>query len=288
MRRVINKTQTMTRRGLVKHIAERLAPLYGGREASSIASVAAEYLCGFSRREMIADPEREVWLPENFEDVVSQLENFRPVQYVVGRTEFCGREFCVGEGVLIPRPETEELVDWVVKTADGGPCRILDVGTGSGCIAVSLAARLSGSSVTALDISAQALDYARRNAELGGVSVDFVEGDILDERLDLGLFDIIVSNPPYVPASDAGLMCRNVLDYEPHNALFVPDDDWLLFYRAVSRFAGRSLRAGGRLFFEIYENAAHRTAAMLEENGFYDVEIRNDLNSKPRMIRCRK
>ena len=278
----------MTRRGLVKHIMERLAPLYGEREASCIASVAAEYLCGFSRRDMIVDPEREVRLPGNFEDVVSQLENFRPVQYVVGRTEFCGREFCVGEGVLIPRPETEELVDWVVKTSDGGPCRILDIGTGSGCIAVSLATQLSESSVTALDISAQALDYARRNALLNGVSVDFVEGDILDERLDLGLFDIIVSNPPYVPASDAGRMCRNVLDYEPHNALFVPDDEPLLFYRAVSRFAHRSLRAGGRLFFEIYENAAHRTAAMLEDAGFADVEIRNDLNSKPRMIRCRK
>ena len=278
----------MTRRQLVKHIADRLAPLYPQREAESIAMIVAQHMCGFTRRDMIVAPEVQVSVPEDFDAALSQLEAFRPVQYVTGSAYFYGRCFRVGEGVLIPRPETEELVDWVVKTADAGPCRILDIGTGSGCIAVSLAAELSESRVTGLDISERALDYARENARLNGVSVEFVEGDILDERLDAGVFDIIVSNPPYVPASDARSMCRNVLDYEPHSALFVDDDEKLLFYRAVARFAKRSLAGRGLLFFEVYEKAAEDTARMLEDTGFADVEIREDLNSKPRMIRCRR
>lgn len=278
----------MTRRGLVRHISGRLAPLYGEREAAGIAMILAEHLCGFSRREMIVEPEKEVTLPEGFEETMRQMENFRPVQYVVGRTEFYSREFRVGEGVLIPRPETEELVDWVISAVRGTPCRILDIGTGSGCIAVCLAAELPESSVSALDVSPLALDYARKNARLNGVSVDLVQGDILDEALDVGAFDVIVSNPPYVPASDAKSMCRNVLDYEPHSALFVPDDDLLLFYRAAAHFARRSLSAGGSLFFEVYENAAVQTASMLKNEEFADVEVRSDLNGKPRMIRCRK
>lgn len=276
----------MTRRELLKYVTERLSPLYGEREALGVAYIVAEHFCSFTRRDAIVEPDAEVVLPDDFDAVMLRLLSYCPVQYVTGWAEFYGRRFHVGSGVLVPRPETEELVAWILKTRRT-PCRILDVGTGSGCIAVTLAAELDGSNVCAVDISPDALAYARRNAADVGVSVDFRQADILDEALNQGEFDVIVSNPPYVPCSDAGSMCRNVTDFEPGQALFVPDDDILLFYRAIARFALRSLAPGGELFFEIYENAARLTGDMLSDMGFSDVEIREDINSKPRMIRCR-
>jgi len=277
----------MTRREIFELFAARLSPLYGIREARSAAGIVVQHFCGFTRRDLIVEPDAPAVFSGDMELVLRQLLDFRPVQYVVGRADFCGRAFEVGEGVLVPRPETEQLVDWIVKTTGDAACRILDIGTGSGCIAVSLAAQCPRCRVAGMDISEQALRYARRNAHLHGVKVDLAQADILDSTLEAGEFDIIVSNPPYVPASDAASMCRNVLDYEPHEALFVPDDDVLLFYRAAADFALRSLADGGSLFFEVYENAARQTAGMLAEKGFSQVELRSDLNSKPRMIRCR-
>ncbi len=278
----------MTRREVLDLFAGQMTPLYGSREAHSAAAVVAERFCGFTRRDYIVEPDAPAVFSGDAELVLRQLLDYRPVQYVVGQADFCGMTFEVGEGVLIPRPETEELVDWIAKSSGGAACRILDVGTGSGCIAVSLAAQMPHCRVTALDISEQALGYARRNARRNGAEVDFVHADVLDPSLDVGQFDIIVSNPPYVPASDASSMCRNVLDYEPHLALFVPDDDVLLFYRAVADLALRSLAPRGSLFFEVYENAARQTAEMLSGKGFSQVCLRDDLNSKPRMVRCRR
>ncbi len=216
---------------------------------------------------------------------VERLAAGEPLQYVLGESEFYGRRFVVRPGVLIPRPETEELVDRIVHTEGGRPCRILDVGTGSGCIAVSLALELPGAEVYAADISDVALETAAENCRRLGARVTLRRADALN---DLAArfperFDVIVSNPPYVPAGDRAVMHPNVRDYEPSLALFVPDDDPLRFYRAIARAGRRMLRPGGRLWFEIYERAAAGMTALLEAEGYTQTEIYRDLFDKERM-----
>lgn len=277
----------MTRAEVLAEVTCRLEPLYGRAEAASIARIVAEELCGFTFVQYISEPHAAASVPQNFGQMLQRLCEWCPVQYVTGRTEFLGRSFAVGPGVLVPRPETEELVRWVVGSCSG-PCRILDAGTGSGCIAVSLAAELPQAEVCAIDISERALDWARRNAQSAGVQVQFRKADMLDGRLCAGMFDAIVSNPPYVPLAERSQMLPNVTDYEPAEALFVPDDDPLLYYRAVAAFACRSLRPGGLLFFEIHRSAAPGLERMLRDMGFDDVQTRNDMNDKPRMMRCRR
>jgi release factor glutamine methyltransferase len=223
----------------------------------------------------------------DFDRVVEELKGGRPVQYVLGRAEFCDLEFEVAEGVLIPRPETEELVYRIAEMAKRG-ARILDIGTGSGAIAVSLAKLVKESRVVAVDISREALTIARRNAERLGAEVEFVEADALGDLSRLGEFDIIVSNPPYIPQSDIVDMRKNVVDFEPHTALFVPDDDILKFYRATAENGRKMLREGGSMWFEIYEKAGDATCAMLCEKGFTRNEIIEDANLKPRMVWSRR
>ena len=263
---------------------------YDEREAHSLALWAVEALTGADRVQLLVDPHREVEHVdmEEVERVERELSEARPIQYIIGTTEFCGLQFAVGEGVLVPRPETEELVRWVVDECPTAR-RILDIGTGSGAIAVSLAKLLPQAKVAAMDISEVALDYASRNAAANGVKVRVVQGDALSDWA--GAFeelDVVVSNPPYVPASDRASMHRNVRDYEPELALFVPDDDLLRFYRSIADGATRALRTGGALYFEIYEGAAEQMIEMLTERGWTDIELRRDFNNKNRMIRCRK
>ena len=274
----------MTRRGTIDALAARLTGLYDAREARSIALAAVAELSGLSPSALLTDPEAELAV-EGLEEPAARLAAGEPLQYVVGHTEFYGRRFAVREGVLIPRPETEELVRWIAESPAPDNPAVLDVGTGSGCIAVTLARLIPGARVTAVDISEKALSIARENARRLDAEVDFRQGDALGELFpgQREQFDLIVSNPPYIPRREKASMRVNVTGYEPAEALFVEDDDPLIFYRAIARNARRLLRPGGRLYFEIHENFADETLRMLTREGFPDTAVRRDLNDKNRM-----
>lgn len=275
---------TATRRELLDRLASRLKGLYDAREARSIALRAVSELSGIPEPALLADPGAPLAF-ERFDQIADQLAAGRPVQYVVGHTEFYGHRFTVREGVLIPRPETEELVHWVARD-ERAARNLVDVGTGSGCIAASLALALPEARVSAADISPAALDIAAENCRTLGARVDLRRADALHDLTDVfpGPFDAIVSNPPYVPQGDRASMHVNVREYEPREALFVPDDDPLRFYRAIARAGRRMLRPGGRLYFEIYEHAADAMRRMLGEEGYTGTEVRNDIQEKPRMV----
>ena len=275
--------EVTTRRGLLDRLTARLTGLYDAREARSIALVALAELAGLPLSALLTDPGAPM-AADGFEAMAAQLAAGRPVQYVVGHTEFYGHRFAVREGVLIPRPETEELVSWVVHDERRARA-LLDVGTGSGCIAVTLARLIPESRITAVDISEKALSIARENARRLDAKVDFRQGDALGELFpgQREQFDLIVSNPPYIPRSEKASIRVNVTGYEPAEALFVEDGDPLIFYRAIARNARRLLRPGGRLYFEIHENFADETFRMLTREGFPDTAVRRDLNDKNRM-----
>lgn len=275
-----------TRREIFRALTEAGAELYGEAEARQIAEMVLESR-GVSRNMLLVEPNEELQFPD-LDSVINDIRAWRPVQYIIGTAEFAGMDFEVSDAVLIPRPETEELVDWIASEV-GDSASILDVGTGSGCIAIALSCAVSGSSVWALDISAEALAVARRNGAKYAPDVRFVEGDALSDfsTLFAEKFDIVVSNPPYIPDSDSRLMRRNVIDYEPHTALFVPDNDPLLFYRSIARTALRMLKAEGKLYFEIYESLADEMQRMLHDEGYEEIVVREDFRGKPRMI-CAK
>jgi release factor glutamine methyltransferase len=209
----------------------------------------------------------------------------------LGHTEFYGLQFKVNPSVLIPRPETEELVEWVLNSnLPQTAINILDIGTGSGCIAISLKKNLPNATIWAIDISAEALKTAKENAKLNDAEVHFIETDVLNQNQTFNLlplnFNLIISNPPYVTPADKGLMHANVTDFEPHTALFVPQDDPLLFYKSIADLAAKKLIKGGLLFFEINESYGEETAVMLEEKQFKQVELRKDLSGRDRMIKA--
>lgn len=279
-----------TRSEITAFIAEAVRGLYPEREARRIALTAAAALSGESEAKFLADPNQRVNI-DGVERCAAQLAAGCPVQYVTGKTEFCDMTFHVDGSVLIPRPETEELVLWAEQcAADHRNPRILDVCTGSGCIAIVLAAHLPQAEVTALDISHAALETARRNASMNGVRIRFIEDDALNGMPSLAgeTFDIIVSNPPYIPHSEIESMHVNVTRYEPHEALFVDDADPLVFYRAIARAARTMLSEDGSLLFEVHEAWAERTAEMLRGEGFGQTEVRIDLFGKPRMTCSRR
>ncbi len=279
-----------TRSEITAFIAEAVRGLYPEREARRIALTAAAALSGESEAKFLADPNQRVNI-DGVERCAAQLAAGCPVQYVTGKTKFCDMTFHVDGSVLIPRPETEELVLWAEQcAADHRNPRILDVCTGSGCIAIVLAAHLPQAEVTALDISHTALETARRNASMNGVRIRFIEDDALNGVPSLAgeTFDIIVSNPPYIPHSEIESMHVNVTRYEPHEALFVDDADPLVFYRAIARAARTMLSEGGSLLFEVHEAWVERTAEMLRREGFGQTEVRIDLFGKPRMTCSRR
>lgn len=275
-----------TRREIFRALTEAGAELYGEAEARQIAEMVLESR-GVSRNMLLVEPNEELQFPD-LDSVINDIRAWRPVQYIIGRAEFAGMDFEVSDAVLIPRPETEELVYWIASEV-GDRASILDVGTGSGCIAIALSRAVSGSSVWALDISADALAVARRNGAKYALDVRFVEGDALSDfsALFAEKFDVVVSNPPYIPDSDSRLMRRNVTDYEPHTALFVPDNDPLLFYRSIARTALKMLKAEGKIYFEIYESLADEMQRMLHDEGYEEIVVREDFRGKPRMI-CAK
>ena len=273
-----------TRRELILRMSSAIEPLYGAIEARQIAEMVVVECGGVGRNELLVEPNKELEI-KNIDTIIEQLRAWRPVQYVTRSAWFDDMALEVAEGVLIPRPETEELVDWVASDTEPS-AHILDVGTGSGCIAIALRRRLMQSRVWAMDISPEALAIAQRNAQRYAPDVEFIEGDALKDFSTLipERLDVVVSNPPYIPKSDIVSMRRNVLDYEPHRALFVEDDDALVFYRQIARTARKMLRSAGKLYFEIYEEYATQMSQMLRDEGYSDIVVREDFRLKPRMV----
>lgn len=270
---------------------EKLLQIYPPGEASTISDWVIEHITGARPAERVIraqqqlSPEQE----EQLQQFLDQLLTHEPVQYVLNEAWFFGMKFKVNHNTLIPRPETEELVEWVIDH-----CRfplnelnILDIGTGSGCIAIALKRRLGKARVWACDLSDGALQIARENARNLGADVEFIQVDFLSSvaRANLPSFDIIISNPPYIPEKDMQRMDPNVVNYEPHLALFVPDNDGLVFYRAIAEFGLERLRSGGNIFAEIYEGAGSSTADLFEGAG-YKTQLKQDMQGKDRMIRA--
>lgn len=264
-----------------------LEPLYGNGEARAVTDYVLDVCFGLSKADIMCGAVEEMTAEKAAElnKIFGRLTEGEPVQYVLGRAEFCGRWFSVRPGVLIPRPETEELCAWITadSKASASP-KVLDIGTGSGCIAITLQLDMPESKVTAWDISADALDVARENAQQLGANVNFVKLDALNAKPE-GEWDVIVSNPPYICEKEKKDMAVNVLEHEPHTALFVPDADPLLFYRAITRLAVQTLSKGGRLYFEINPIYADDTCHMMRAEGMTAVELRSDMYGKQRMAK---
>lgn len=264
-----------------------LEPLYGNGEARAITDYVLDVCFGLSKADILCGAVDEMTAEKTAElnKIFNRLTEGEPVQYVLGRAEFSGRWFNVRPGVLIPRPETEELCAWITadSKASASP-KVLDIGTGSGCIATTLQLDMPESKVTAWDISADALDVARENAQQLGANVNFVKQDALNAKPE-GEWDVIVSNPPYICEKEKKDMAVNVLEHEPHTALFVPDAAPLLFYRAITRLAVQTLSKGGRLYFEINPIYADDTCRMMRAEGMTAVELRSDMYGKQRMAK---
>ena len=274
----------------IQYINSELAGLYPVSEIEGFTRIIFEVVCGWSFTEQIVKSHEKISETdfEKIEAIILRLKNCEPIQYILGETEFYGLKLKVNPSVLIPRPETEELVQWIIKSNLPGNSIILDIGTGSGCIALALKSQLINAEVFGVDISENAMEVARQNALKNNLEVDFFQADILNwNEFEWKNFDIIVSNPPYIRESEKLQMRSNVLNYEPENALFVTDTDPLIFYKSIAAFAKKHLTKSGILFFEINENMGLEMNEMLVDFGFYDIEIRKDINGKNRMVCCR-
>ncbi len=268
-----------------------LSEIYDQEEVLSFFYMLSEKILGLQRVHVAVHLDRILSNDEivSFDTATKRLENQEPIQYILGKTEFYGLPFLVNQHVLIPRPETEELVDWIVKDQINkkDPLKILDIGTGSGCIAVSLAKNLPEAEVYAIDISGKAIEVAKENAEKNGVAIVFMQLDILIANKLPQKFDIIVSNPPYVRASEKQEMKPNVLDNEPLLALFVSDNDPLVFYEKITELAIKCLKPSGALYYEINQYLGSETKHMIKAQGFESVVVRKDIYNNERMIKAR-
>lgn len=281
----------MTYKEATIHIIQSLQYVYEKREAANIAELVMEKLTGMKRLDrliakepmLIAD---KILLLHGY---IEQLTANLPVQYVLEEAWFYGMALYVNPQVLIPRPETEELVDWIVKEQANStaPLKILDIGTGSGCIPLALKKSIPAADIWAIDISDKALEVAQRNARQQHLEINFKQLDVLNEdRYDeIPTFDIIVSNPPYIPAGERATMANHVTQHEPHLALFVPDQDPLLFYRAIGKLAAKALAPNGVIYLELHENLANETAALFHTFGLTQTTVKNDMQQKERMLK---
>jgi release factor glutamine methyltransferase len=276
------------------YFIQELTPLYDAGEAESFFYLTLEAKHQLKRVDLALQPdlafsesELKIW---SF--ILEQLKKEIPIQYILGVTHFYGLEFEVNSAVLIPRPETEELVDWIVQKSkiknQKSKIKILDIGTGSGCIAIALAKNLPNAQVFALDVSEKALATAKKNAEKNQVQLSFIHQSILETEDLAQEFDIIVSNPPYVRELEKHEIKNNVLDNEPHLALFVEDNDALIFYRKIAQLAQKNLKSEGQLYFEINQYLGKETLNLLLEMGFKNCELRQDIYGNDRMIQCSK
>ena len=260
-----------------------LAGLVEPREAQAMIRIICEDVFNYDQVDMALRQESELpeFAQDRISDIIARLRRHEPLQYIIGSALFHGHRFKVNPAVLIPRPETEQLVDLIIDENPASDLRVLDMGTGSGCIAISLARALKFPTVDAFDISRDAVAMARENAALLKVKVRLFESDMLSPQPS-ATYDIIVSNPPYICWSEREAMDPNVKDYEPGQALFVPDNDPLLFYKAIAPYAARSLERGGRLYLEINRRFGNEVKRLLEDNGFNEVRIIDDAYGNPR------
>ncbi len=273
-----------------KKLKELLSGIYPERETEQMLFLLYEKIIGLSRLQIITNPNTKI-SNSHYNQIITiakRLQNHEPIQYILGETEFYGLPFQVNQSVLIPRPETEELVDWVLKDNSTFSANILDIGTGSGCIAVALSKNLPSAKVFALDISDAALKTASANAKKNNAAVTFLKMDILHDSLSIlqQKIDLIVSNPPYVTQLDKQLMHANVLDFEPHLALFVEDTDPLLFYRVIAQKAKSILNNNAIIYFELNESLGLQVKKLLNEEGYINTILRADINGKTRMIKA--
>ncbi|MEA4840805.1 MAG: peptide chain release factor N(5)-glutamine methyltransferase [Bacteroidales bacterium] len=272
------------------YIESRLGNIYSKNEMKSISHLLLKQLAGMNSVQIYTDKDTKFTdsMVNKLNTAVDRLANGEPIQYILGTTEFFGLKFKVMSGVLIPRPETEEMVELILKDRKNQQIQLLDIGTGSGCIAVSLAKNIPTAKVSAWDISEKAIQIARENADLNKVDIDFSLRNILEfEQFEemSGKWDVIVSNPPYVCESERADMGTHILHHEPDLALFVKDNDPLIFYRHISLYAAKNLRKGGGLYFEINSHLGEKTLQIIEQNGF-DAELFQDLSGRDRMIRA--
>lgn len=275
---------------------EQLEKLYDADEVQSLYLMVVEHVLGFGKATYILKKQQVISDADvlKFSFILNELTIGKPIQYIIGETEFFGMKFKVNPSVLIPRPETEELVEWVLSvcrskfSADSAALNILDIGTGSGCIAVALKKHLPNANVSAVDISPEALVTAKENATLNNVKVNFIEGDILKhsaiQSFNHSRFDVIVSNPPYIKEDEKPAMHQNVLANEPHTALFVSNESPLIFYDAIADFAKSNLNSNGLLFFEINEYLGEEMVQMLADKDFININLKQDMQGKDRMI----
>lgn len=274
-----------------KYISDKLSAIYPREELGALTKIILLEATDLSATGLLAEPESELntgaW--NKIRKICAELEDKRPIQYILGKTEFYGLELKVNKHTLIPRQETEELVDLIIRENKKPGLRVLDIGTGSGAIAIVLCLNLREPIVSATDISDNVLKIARENCAIHKCKIVFYRDNILESSpLREGLLDIVVSNPPYVRESEKESMHENVLDYEPHSALFVPDSDPLKYYRAIGRMAMQVLKPGGSLYLEINEALGNETGALISEIGFKSIGIIKDLNNKDRILKARK
>jgi release factor glutamine methyltransferase len=281
---------------LQKKFWEELTPLYDEREARAVTRLVLETLLQLNPTQLSFERFRllTTYQQHELQQILTRLTTGEPVQYVLGEADFYGLKFKVNQHVLIPRPETEELVEWIVSDfgfeisparPSGGDLRLLDIGTGSGCIPIVLSTKLPHARVEAIDVSELALQVAEENNRLNGTSVQFRKVDILSEELPPQTYDVTVSNPPYITEAEKNTLHKNVLNFEPHLALFSFDEDGLKFYRRIAQLAATALKPNGKIYFEIHRDKAEEVALILTEAGYRNVELRKDLGGNNRMVK---
>jgi len=280
----------MNLKQLLHHFTKELKEIYDEQEIISIFNIIVEHISGFNKSQLMLNGSAEVEEVKYsaYLQALDRLKTGEPLQYVIGDTVFYGLTFKVNPAVLIPRPETEELVDWIIERCNSALLKggsLLDIGTGSGCIAISLKKNLANFKVSAIDISESALTTANENARLNNTDVNFIHADILNYK-SAEKYDLIVSNPPYITTEEQKEMHQNVLENEPHLALFVSDEKPIIFYEAIADFALGNLNINGLLCFEINEYLGKETVQMLIDKSFIDIELRKDMQGKDRMIIC--
>ncbi|MEZ4779624.1 MAG: peptide chain release factor N(5)-glutamine methyltransferase [Flavobacteriaceae bacterium] len=280
----------MSLREIQNLFKKELEEIYPISEINSFFFLITENEFGYSKSKTLLYLDEPLSLEKNiqFYEYLKRLKTQEPIQYILGETQFYGLPFNVTPDTLIPRPETEELVDWIVSEFlhKKTELKLLDIGTGSGCIAISLAKSSPNATVSALDISKEALQVASRNAKANKVKVNFIESDILKVESLPEMYDVIVSNPPYVRNSEKKQMQKNVLDFEPSSALFVEDNNPLVFYSKIAALASKHLNPNGLLFFEINEYLSKELIQLLEKEHFTNIELKKDFYGKDRMLKC--
>jgi len=295
--------QKYTIKGQFDDMKNELSDFYSRNEVQAMAFLIFETVLGYPKSKVLMNMQEQISKDklETIKEMVFQLKQYKPIQYILGHTCFYGMTFFVNEHVLIPRPETEELVDWIIQDNQDKSLNILDVGTGSGCIAIALAKHLPSCQVFAGDISREALEMSRKNAEYHHVPVSFIEMDITDpwpslfdnkrpsgrkDSCGFTALDILVSNPPYIPERDKNRLSKNITEYEPDLALFVESNDPMLFYRKILDFAAHALKPAGMIYAEIHENLHAEVEHLFSEYHCRDIQIRKDINGKPRMLKA--